>query len=66
MTSEQLAAIKVGDLVAFDDITGQVTQAAPSWFMVTWDGFETPEIIKRDSWGYKANRLRRIVEAIDD
>lgn len=56
MTSEQLAAVKIGDRVSLADFTGQVTRAAPSWFLVTWQD-ESVLIVKRDSWGSTANRM---------
>ena len=64
MTSEQLAAVRVGDLVGLRDVLGRVTQATRSWFMVSWDGGNV-EIVKRRP-SILTGRLRRVVEAIDD
>lgn len=48
MTSEEAAAIKIGDRITNlrGDEHGVATQTAPSWFMVTWDD-GSPEIILR-------------------
>lgn len=47
MTKEQLGSIKWGNRVRYEDRTGKVTQDAPTWFMVTWDDSDIPEIVKR-------------------
>ena len=48
MTSQQLAAIKIGDHVSLRDVSGRITQCTRTWFMVTWEGGNV-EIIKRRS-----------------
>lgn len=47
MTPEQLASVKRSNRVRYGERTGKVTRDAPTWFMITWDDDETPEIIRR-------------------
>lgn len=49
MTPEQLAAIKIGDLVSLGDNAGKVAQTTKQWFMVTWAGGNVEIVHRRSS-----------------
>ena len=48
MTLEGAGRLELHSKVRLFDRTGKVSQITPRRFMVTWDGSDAPEVVRRD------------------
>jgi hypothetical protein len=59
MTVDEAQKLNVGDRVRLRQDAGRVAQTCRRWFMVSWDGKDTPEIIWRCRQTILLTRLER-------